>query len=267
MNKGLMTLSNKQAECKISPWGANLVSYRPRGEEDVFWLGALNKFDRIHSIRGGVPISWPRFAEEELNSCFPRHGFARVSDWRMVDAEVDEAQMKAEFLLIPDQKYNLDASLRLVIKVTDCLEYALETTNNSDMPLMFSEALHAYFNVGSLDAVAIKGLSGQRYRNALDGQFYTLDGDLHINGEFDAAFVDHTGRIEIVDATLKRSIIIEKESSNTTVVWNPGKDLAEMSSGQYKNFVCVEPANQGASFVRLDPHETHRIAMKIRLQK
>lgn len=43
---GFINLSNNLAECKISPWGANIVSYRPGKErQDIFWLGEFNKFD------------------------------------------------------------------------------------------------------------------------------------------------------------------------------------------------------------------------------
>ena len=67
-DNGFINLSNGLAECKISLWGANIVSYRPKNEEhDIFWLGELNKFDNVQAIRGGVPICWPRFAEEKLN--------------------------------------------------------------------------------------------------------------------------------------------------------------------------------------------------------
>ena len=73
----ILTLSNEKAMCQISLFGANLLSYRPKGEKDVFWLGNLNKFDGIQAIRGGIPVCWPRFAEEKLNGRLPRHGFAR----------------------------------------------------------------------------------------------------------------------------------------------------------------------------------------------
>lgn len=71
-DNGFINLSNGLAECKISLWGANIVSYRPKNEEhDIFWLGELNKFDNVQAIRGGVPICWPRFAEEKLNGRLP----------------------------------------------------------------------------------------------------------------------------------------------------------------------------------------------------
>lgn len=267
-DNGSIVLSNGSAECKISLFGANLLSYRPKGQtQDIFWLGDLNKFDGVQAIRGGVPVCWPRFAEEKLNDRLPRHGFARLSDWSLDRAVVNEDGIEAELSLVPDEKFNVNVTARLFIKITDHLEYCLETVNNGDEPFDFSEALHAYFNVGSLDMVEIKGLKGYRYKSSLDGKVYRLEDDLKINGEFDAAFLEHTGCVEIEDKAWDRVILLEKEGSKTTVVWNPGKDLAEMSKGQYKKFVCVEPANQGKAFVRLNPKERHRIAMKVRVRK
>lgn len=257
-------LSNEQAECKISLWGANLISYRPKSEKyDLFWLGELNKFDNTQAIRGGIPICWPRVAEEKLNGQLPRHGFARISAWKLKNVLVNESKMEAELSLIPDAKFNINVSAALFIKITDGLEYRLETTNNGTETFEFSEALHAYFNVSSVDDITIKGLSDHRYKNSLDGKIYTLDKDLAINGEFDSIFDNHTKTVEIVDPGFNRTISIAKTGSNTTVVWNPGKDLAEMGKGQYKKFVCVEPSNQGDSFVRLKPKEKHVISMKI----
>lgn len=267
-DNGFIRLSNKLAECKIALWGGNVVSYRPKGEEhDVFWLGELNKFDNVQAIRGGVPVCWPRFAEETLNGNLPRHGFARLSNWNLKNAAVDETKMEAALSLLPDAKYGVEATATLFIKVTDKLDYRLETVNNGSKAFDFSEALHAYFNVSSIDNVVIKGFAGHCYKNSLDGELYKLDGDLKIKGEFDSAFVNHTGGVEIADPVFNRVISVEKSGSNTTVVWNPAKDLKEMSEGQYKKFVCVEPSNQGASFVHLNPGEKHQISMKIQVNK
>ena len=96
---GLITLSNALAECKISLWGGQIVSYRPKTEEhDLFWVGDLNKFDNVSAIRGGVPVCWPRFAAEELNKDFPRHGFARISEWTLKNVSVDEKKLKLSYL-------------------------------------------------------------------------------------------------------------------------------------------------------------------------
>lgn len=266
-SNGFMSLSNGMAECKISLWGGNIVSYRPKAEEqDVFWLGERNKFDGVQAIRGGVPVCWPRFAEEKLNGALPRHGFARLSNWALTNVAVDDKAIEAKLSLIPDAKFNVSVTAELVIKITDKLECCLETTNHGAEDFKFSEALHAYFNVGSVDDVEVKGLAGHQYRNSLDGKIYTLNNNLRINGEFDSAFLNHAGTAEIVDPVFNRAILIEKTGSKTTVVWNPNKDLAEMSEGQHKNFICVEPANQGDSFVCLKPGEKHKIAMSVQVK-
>lgn len=121
--------------------------------------------------------------------------------------------------------------------------------------------------VSSVDDIEIKGFSGHRYKNSLDGKIYTQEKNLKISGEFDSVFPNHTQAVEIVDPGFNRVISIEKSGSNTTVIWNPNKNYAEMSPGQYKRFVCVEPSNQGDSFVRLPPKEKHLISMTIRVRK
>lgn len=267
-DNGIIDLSNNSAQCKISLWSADLLSFKPKGEEqDVFWVGNLNKFDKSQAIRGGIPVCWPRFAAEKLNDNLPRHGFARISEWTLQSLDIFEDKTEAEFLLVPDIKYNVPATAMLRVKVTDKLEYSLTTTNNSDKPFDFSEALHCYFNISSVENIVIKGLAGRQYKSSLDGNIYTQNADLKINGEFDAAFLNHSEKIEIEDKKYNRIISIEKSGSKSTVVWNPAKDLAEMSPNQYKNFVCVEPANQGDFFVHLAPKSTHTIAMTIQIKK
>lgn len=267
-SNGTISLSNNIAECKISLWGGNLLSYRPKNEKhDIFWLGDLNKFDNIQAIRGGIPVCWPRFAEEELNHYLPRHGFARLSTWTLQNINVDETKIEAELSLIPAEKYNVNLVVKLFITITDKLEYRLETTNLGDEEFIFSEALHAYFNISAIDDIKIEGLKGHRYKNSLDGNFYTLENDLQINGEFDSIFLEQASPIKIIDKGFRRIILLEKQNSKTTVVWNPAKDLAEMSPAQYKTFVCVEPSNVGEYCVKLAPHATHTIATRIYIEK
>lgn len=263
-NNGIITLQNSVAECKISLFGGNILSYRPKTQKhNVFWLGDLNKFDNVQAIRGGIPICWPRFAQEQLNSHLPRHGFARTSLWTLENVYVDETKMTAHLCLIPDKQYNLNICADLFIKITDKLECILETTNLGTENFAFSEAFHAYFYVGSRDKTQIKGVQGFQYINSLDGKNYKLDKDLTITEEFDSVFMNHTNSVKIVDNKLKRIINLEKKNSNSTVVWNPNKNVKEASSGQFNKFICVEPANMGDNFVTLSPQEKHSISMII----
>ena len=100
-----------------------------------------------------------------------------------------------------------------------------------------------------------------------DKNIAKLDKSLKIAKEVDRIFLAQTEPLEIIDKGYNRVIKIEKSGSNTTVVWNPNKDLAEMSPNQYKQFVCVEPSNVGESHVCLQPHQTHQLTTTISVDK
>ena len=264
---GIITLENALASCKISIFGGHILSYRPKTEsEDIFWMGNLNKFDGTSAIRGGVPVCWPRFAAEELNNALPRHGFARISKWQIESLSVQNDRMEAVLSLSESEKFNIPLAATLSLTITDHLECSLETLNTGHEPFCFGEALHAYFNISNRDDVILKGFAGHEYKNALTGTICKQTDDLKIKDEFDAAFLAHHSNISLIDKGLNRIITLEKTGSDTTVVWNPDKDLAEMTPGQYKNFICVEPANQGEFFVTLPPQQKHKISMAVRVK-
>ena len=67
--------------------GAHLTSWVPQGQQPVVWLSAESRFDTSAAIRGGVPICFPWFGARTGHPEAPQHGFARLSDWTLVDAE------------------------------------------------------------------------------------------------------------------------------------------------------------------------------------
>ena len=266
-DKDIITLKNNVAECTISVFGGQVLSYRPLTQKhDIFWLGSLNKFDNVQPIRGGIPVCWPRFGADNINLSLPRHGFARISQWKIKDLNVEDSKIFVHLCLDPDNKYQFNALANLFINITDKFEYTLETHNCGNDEISFSEALHAYFYVGSRNMSVVKGFNGCEYKNATDGNVYALNTDLIITEEFDAVFNNHTNNIEIADAEFNRIIKITKEGSKSTVVWNPNKDVAEAKRGQYNNFICVEPANIGENFITLAPNQKHKIYMTIEVK-
>ena len=75
------------AEATITLYGAHVVSWKSvttadtPGEERLF-LSSLSALDGQRAIRGGVLSIFPQFAERGTGM---RHGFARVSTWRVID--------------------------------------------------------------------------------------------------------------------------------------------------------------------------------------
>ncbi len=66
-------------------------------------------------------------------------------------------------------------------------------------------------------------------------------------GRVDSIFDTSNGAI-IEDPGFKRRIIIEKEHSASTIVWNPAESkAADMHHEDWKHFVCVEIGNVHAA--------------------
>ena len=67
--------------------------------------------------------------------------------------------------------------------------------------------------------------------------------------------------MEIVDPTLKRHIRLQKQGSQTTVVWNPWSDgaaaLADLGDDEWRQMACVEACNILGDAVTLAPDAQH----------
>merc|ERR1712054_428104 len=83
--------------CKISLYGAHVLSWKPAGQEDQIFLGEMAQIGKPGvAIRGGVPICWPRFGsyDNAADLCEKGHGFARTSSaWKVVSNSGDSVSL------------------------------------------------------------------------------------------------------------------------------------------------------------------------------
>src|SRR5205814_3816729 len=88
---------------------------------------------------------------------------------------------------------------------------------------------------------------------------------IRITGETDRVYVGTNSTCVIHDPGFKRRIVVEKENSQATVVWNPwvakAKAMADFGDEEWVGMVCVESGNVGESAVRLGAGESH--SMKV----
>jgi glucose-6-phosphate 1-epimerase len=74
----------------------------------------------------------------------------------------------------------------------------------------------------------------------------------------------------IQDPEWQRKIVIEKEGSRTTVVWNPwaklSADMIDLGPDAYRRYVCVETVVGPQEHKRLEAGETHELTAHIRLE-
>jgi glucose-6-phosphate 1-epimerase len=67
--------------------------------------------------------------------------------------------------------------------------------------------------------------------------------------------------VEVEDEALHRRLLVAKENSLATVVWNPwvqkARAMADLGNGEWTQMVCVEACNVSAFAVEVAPGQQH----------
>lgn len=260
------------ASCEVMLHGAHVVSYKPAGSDEVMWLSHEAKAEPGRGIRGGVPVCWPWFATHDSDPSKPDHGFVRKIAWQVYEtsASQDACSITLGFETADEHAELWDgkASLRLTVRLSDHLRIDLETTNTGQTEFQLSEALHTYFAISDIEAVAVAGLHGAEYLDKLqDNARFTQSGKIRISAEIDRIYQNVTAPALIEDPGLKRKIRVAKEGSTSCVVWNPWIEkstrLSDMPPEAYRTMVCVETTNAGGDVITLKPRDSHRLSALI----
>lgn len=258
--------------------GAHVVSWMPAGDGEVgevLFLSRKAEFDTESAIRGGIPICFPWFGPGRTPGMSPAHGFARTATWHLASVDDGAERATATFRLTEADAtsewfpHSFTAELRVSFGTE--LEVALTVANTGTAPFSYEDALHAYFAVGDVERIHIEGLDGAEFIDKTLGPAApprTQIGDVTITGETDRVY-DATGQVRIVDPVLKRTLVIDKEGSSSTVVWNPwvekARALPDLADDEWREFVCVEAGNIGSYAVALEPGAHHTTVMRVSL--
>ena len=222
------------AQAIITLYGAHLVSWQSAGGAQHLFCSARSVLDGSRAIRGGVPVVFPQFNERGPGL---RHGFARVSDWALVDSGTEGGTAFAVFALAPHdlspataQAWPHDFLLQLRVSVGgDKLAMAFEVHNRGAAPFAFSCALHTYHLVDQVCDARIDGLR---------------DAALAIGDPLDEIFFGVQPRLTLRAGAATR--VLEQHGFTDAVVWNPGAAnaaaLVDLDEDEYQHFVCIEPA-------------------------
>ena len=261
---------NKYAKAIISLQGAHVLNWKPAGEDDVIWLSEDAIFAEGKSVRGGIPICWPWFGAHVSNASLPAHGFARTVYWKVTDTkplESGETQITFELdTSTMEQKYrDMWPSATMVqyrVTIGKTLIMELTTHNNSDEVITIGQALHTYFKVDDVSRTKVSGLEGKEYLDKTRNfERLTQNGAVSISGEVDRIYLDTADDV-IIDDT-KRKIIITKEGSHSTIVWNPwiavAEKMGDLGKDGYLKMLCVESANASEDTVTIEAGDAHTL--------
>jgi glucose-6-phosphate 1-epimerase len=246
--------------------GAHVTSWQPRGAEEVLFVSSKSRWENGRAIRGGVPICFPWFADKADNRSAPAHGFARTTAWRL-ESIVETGDAVTVSMVTEsndDTRKWWSADFHLLYRATFGLELRLELVvrNTGATPLRFEEALHAYFRVGKIEQVRLRGLSAVQYLDKTDLNRNKLQqGPIVIASETDRVYLNTKGAVELEDQALRRRIAVAKENSMTTVVWNPwvekAKAMSDFGAAEWEQMVCIETSNVSDFSVELAPGQQH----------
>lgn len=248
----------------ISIYGAHILSWVPAGKEEVFYMSPLSSHAEGAPLRGGVPVCWPWFGKARM----PQHGVARTAEWSLVKQEEMEDGTARLVLAFEPSEMN-DLSVEMEILVGDYLMQTLTTRTGSEA-ITYAEALHSYYYVGDIRQVSVTGLENVPFVENAKKDSALSESPLVLRDWMDRVYNPTEGEIRVKDDSLKRTIVINRQGSRSSVVWNPWEEgargIADLPDDGWKNYLCVETANVGESSITLDPGEIHVMSHSIRLE-
>lgn len=266
----IVRVMHEKATAGISLHGGHVVSFKPTGQEDLIWMSKEANFDGKAALRGGVPVCWPWFGRIAA----PAHGFARTSQWELVEhRENAEGVIVSLGLKTSDETlavWNHQFEAILNVEISDDLTITLDVKNTDTSEWTFSGALHTYLNVGNIHEAETTGM-GSEFIDGLNGNQVTQGGStLTLTESIDRVYTQPEGQIKVADASLNRSLVVENKGHNSAVLWNPWKDGAEgmgdMQDDGYLTMLCVESTLHAPTIEEgktLQPGESHQLVTKL----
>ena len=274
---GLPRVTIRTAACEADVYlhGAHVTHFQPSGHHPVLFLSGHSEFVEAKPIRGGVPIIFPWFGPNSADASAPMHGLARLSAWDVENVRSDGENVTLILRLSPDNAprgWPDRCSLRYEITMGSALRLSLRVENGGEATLKFEEALHTYFAVGDARQIEIEGLRDTIFVDKTDNfaEKTQLERQLRLAAETDRVYRETEATCIIHDEANARRIIISKQNSNSTVVWNPwiakAAAMPDFGDGEWPFMVCIETCNVGAGAVTLAPGAAHEMTTHISVE-
>lgn len=242
--------------------GAHVTRFGKKGEAPLLFMSGLSDFQAGKPIRGGVPVIYPWFGPREG---LPSHGFARLAEWDLTESTLlPDGAVRLVFKLPP----NGPGEVVFAVTVGRTLVIELVVTNDGAEDLAFETCLHTYFNIGDIHRIEVSGLHGVRYIDKVSGEQLCDSHDvIRFSGEVDRVYQDTDATVEIRDPALKRAILVRKNGSHSTIVWNPwiekSKRMPDFGDEEYLKMVCVESGNVGDNAPTLTPGDQSTLRVEL----
>jgi glucose-6-phosphate 1-epimerase len=268
----MLEITTTWSSAEIYLHGAHVTRFRKAGEAPLLFMSQCSRFEPNQPIRGGIPVIFPWFGMREG---LGQHGFARLKPWELkevIPSPDGSVSVRFRFPDCPEAAAFPPFTADYCVTVSQSLRMELTITNQSDEPLSFEECLHTYFEVGDATAISVKGLQGVEYFDKVANFARKTETQpvIRIASEVDRTYLNTTSTVEIVDPRLSRRILVEKQNSRSTVVWNPwiskAQQMLDFGNDEYQRMVCVESGNVGENQTTLKPGESSSLVVELRTE-
>jgi glucose-6-phosphate 1-epimerase len=266
----MLEITTPWSSAEIYLHGAQVTHFKKHDEPPLLFLSQCSRFAAGEPIRGGIPIIFPWFGKPADKP--GQHGFARIRDWELKEMAIAPDGTVSVRLRMPECADSPECpacALEYNVTVNVALTVELIVMNRSGGEFAFENCLHTYFTVGDIGTVSIVGLKGVDHLDQLAGFARKTEtrGAIRISSEVDRIYVDTPHTVEIRDASLRRTICVQKEGSTSTVLWNPwiakSKAMQDFGDDEYEQMICVESGNVAANKIKLAPNQTSRLKVKL----
>jgi D-hexose-6-phosphate mutarotase len=271
-----LRLTPDGGEAEVYLHGGHVTHFQPRGAAPVLFLSAESRFGPTAAIRGGIPVIFPWFGARADDPKAPAHGFARTAEWEVESIERAGGGVTAVLRLAADALTQASWPHRFVLReridVGSALGVGLEVENTGSGPFPFEAALHTYLAIGDVREASVTGLAGTTFIDKTAGMARKAAGaaPLRLTAETDSVFLGTTAACVLDDPGGRRRIVVEKEGSATTVVWNPwvekARAMSDLGDDEWRRMICIETANAADDRVTLPPGQRHAMRARIRVE-
>ncbi len=263
-----LRIQNDAFEAEILLQGAQLMHFAPRGQRDWIFRSPNTPYTPRREIYSGVPVIFPWFGRLEEFPEAGGHGFVRQATWKPEPGQSD-AQITLSLTADEVREQGIDTTFwpydfiaRMIFSFGETLGLHLEISNQSGEPFRFECAFHPYFQIENLAAVRVEGLDGQLFRSGERGGIETQSGPITFGPPTTQFFDSASVPTQIHDQN-RTFHLTPREGCRSTIAWNPGGAMADLSAADAQSFVCVEAGAIQNSAISLDPGQTYALDFSI----
>lgn len=264
---GLRIITDDDATGSALDYGATVLSWAPRGGEEVLFLSRDALVGVGDEIHGGVPVCSPWFGSGRAEVTVPHgHGLVRWVPWRLTDqgpGHLAWELTQQEVTHLPGaDRYPSDLLHRLEARFGESLEITLTVTSPTSAVIL-DQALHTYLRVDDVTQCRIEGLAGAPFRDfATDATLAVEHEPLRLGAHVDRVY-RHDGPVTLADGG--RRVRISQEGGASVVVWNPGPELRfpGLAPDEWRSMVCIEVGNVQDRAVTVPAGGSHTLRLRI----